>query len=90
MGRIVFLLLLLLLLYRCCYYCLVFKVVVNKKVTTGAGVAECGSWASGRWESVTGHLFASVSLVLLSPNLPKMIGGAGQKKVSCEFTLNNV
>jgi hypothetical protein len=31
-------------------------------------------------DSVTGHLFASVSLVLLSPNLPKMIGGAGQKK----------
>jgi hypothetical protein len=40
-------------------YCLVFIVVGNKKVTTEAGIAEYGSWASGRWESVTGHLFAS-------------------------------
>jgi hypothetical protein len=58
-------------------YCLVIIVVDNKKVTTEAGVADYASWASGRWESVTGHLFASVSLVSL---VPTYRGGAGRKK----------
>jgi hypothetical protein len=53
-------------------YCLVIIVVDNKKVTTEAGVADYG-----RWESVTGHLFASVSLVSL---VPTYRGGAGRKK----------